>query len=90
MASLVGPKDEFITGRIDGVNKSLGRITAVLIVLEEDGIRAAATPQTKTKDCFILRTASLSSLYDKLNLNEFQQIILSTMIRLYVLLLSTV
>ena len=62
----------------------------MLIVLEEDGIRAAATPQTKTKDCFILRTASLSSLYNELNLNEFQQIILSTMIQLYVLLLSTV
>ena len=47
------------------------------------------TPQTKTKACFILRTSSLSSLYDEFNLGGFQQIILSTMIRLFVLLLST-
>ena len=47
------------------------------------------TPQTKTKACFILRTASLAPFYDEINLSEFQQIILSTMIRLSVLLLST-
>ena len=46
------------------------------------------TPQTKTKACFILRTASLAPLYIEIN-GEFQQIILSTMIRLSVLLLST-
>ena len=47
------------------------------------------TPQTKTKACFIPCTAYLAPLYDEINLSEFQQIILSTMIRLFVLLLST-
>ena len=47
------------------------------------------TLQTKTKACFILRTAYLAPHYDEINLSEFQQIILSTMIQLFVLLLST-
>ena len=47
-------------------------------------------PQTKTKACFVLRTASLAQLFDEIDLGEFQQIILSTMIRLFVVPLLTV
>ena len=54
---------------------------------------ATATPgetlQTKTIACFILSTSLLSPLNDEFNFGEFQQIILSTMILLFVLLLST-
>ena len=48
------------------------------------------TPQTKTKACFILRMDLLAPLYDDINLVKFQQVILSTIMRLFVLLLSTV
>ena len=47
-------------------------------------------PQTKIKACFILRTVSLAQLFDEIDLGEFQQIILSTMIRLFVMPLLTV
>ena len=69
----------------------MGRITAALFVQEEDGktVREAATPQTKTKDWFILPTVSLSSLYYEFNLNEFNRLSCHRLYG-YVLLLETV